>query len=62
MLNAHTHTLSHPNTSKTLMVATLLQKFTLKTQQISVVARRQGTVINMIYKHHPVFGVNEIKI
>ena len=36
--------------------------FTLKIQEISVIIRRHGTVINTIYKHHPVLSVYEIKI
>jgi len=34
----------------------------MKIQEISVIIRRHGTVINTIYKHHPVLGLYEIKI
>ena len=37
-------------------------QFTLKIQEISVVTRRHGTVINTIYEHHQVLGLYETKI
>ena len=73
--DAHKHAPSHSNTSikkthgcypyyKELQFTLKIQQISvvIKIQQISVVIKRHGTVINTIYKHHPLLGVYEIKI